>query len=113
VRELLDHGVRTYSARGPAPGRELPYNTPHVHRADVHSSEASGRDDAYMTAGASSSSRPPETERGSARGRLGNHELAPEIVDKLLVIYFTHVHVSLYTVVLTSTDCIESLAHCL
>lgn len=78
--------------RGPAPSRDaVDQATGHI-RLD-HTSlrgQAAGHPNAQSLCDSS----PGDGERPPRRAGLGNHGLPPDVVDKLLVIYFTHVHVS-------------------
>jgi len=59
----------------------------------------------------SSGPLPAEVERvDMPLGQANNQAMPSDVLDKLLVIYFTHVHVSVLDYLNSPADCIESLA---
>lgn len=63
------------------------------------------------SAGSSSGIFPTEIERlDMPPGQANSQAMPSDVLDKLLVIYFTHVHVSVLEYLCSTADCVESLA---
>jgi hypothetical protein len=99
----------TDGLRGPAPSREMDNLGTFRSVSPLPASHA--RADANRTTEPPRSSLPKEAERVSSRVLLRGHGLPPDVLDKLLLIYFTHVHVSLTAGVCSGAHLTEPMAN--
>ena len=101
---------RIYSpSRGPAPNREMSQHV--AARYGMVPLAMRGPTSFPASAGSSSGILGTEIEKfDMPLGQAKSRAMPSDVLDKLLVIYFTHVHVSALELLCSTADCVESLA---